>query len=88
MTKLWKHMSETHGISLLESEEHDIVNAAKEDAELTRRNLINQLIEAQAIIAEHERDVKMLCEMLGTKTIAEGIERLKNPSIADCWVDK
>lgn len=70
-------MAATHDLHLLESEESDIRWAANEDAEKTRINLINELTTANAIISEHQRGDKMLCELLGSETIAEGIEKLK-----------
>lgn len=45
---LWKHMAETHGLSLLESEISDIMWAANKDAEQSRMRLANQVTETVA----------------------------------------
>jgi hypothetical protein len=61
MTKLWQHMSETHGVLLLESEESDIRWAANEDAENERIKLINQVTQ---LISENLRLKKAIRETL------------------------
>jgi hypothetical protein len=42
---IWKHMADTHGLILLESEIADIMWAANKDAEQTRMILANQVTE-------------------------------------------
>ena len=64
MTKLWQHMAATHDLHLLESEEHDIMHAANEDAELTRRNLINQLTELQRELNDLRKTAGIVADWL------------------------
>ena len=40
-------MSETYGLHLIEAEESDIRWAANEDAEKTRMNLINEIVQSR-----------------------------------------